>query len=188
MAHAKAEHRLSPELERHEKLFHQLRLVLDAYKKKQRSAKESWEIAKKLQAELTALSEKLTEEDQEDHAVHLDERMQLEEEYMELRAHATMADMPDSLRSAPHFDVQEYHRHEQYSSTYNTPYERVHPVRRLCIPGMDNDIVNKATCGIWNTCGGDGRLNREAEMVANRLHLKEAYASRRVPAPRPYLP
>merc|ERR1712118_45851 len=23
--------------------------------------------------------------------------------------------------------------------------------------GVDNDVVNKATCGIWNVCGGDGR-------------------------------
>ena len=33
---------------------------------------------------------------------------------------------------------------------------QVHPVRRLCIPGVDNEVVNKATCGIWNVCGGDG--------------------------------
>jgi type VI protein secretion system component VasK len=180
--------RVSPELELHERKFMQLRVVLDMYKKKQKSAKESWEMAKKLQTELTALSAKLSPEDHEDHAVHVDDRLQLEEEFLELRQHATMADMPDSLRSAPAFDVQEYHKHEQHSSTFNTPIEKVHPLRRLCIPGTDNDIVNQATCGMWNNCGGDGRLNREAEMMANRLHMKEAYASRRVPAPRPYLP
>ena len=39
MAHAASEQRVSPELERHEKLFMQLRVVLDMYKKKQKSAR-----------------------------------------------------------------------------------------------------------------------------------------------------